>query len=71
MANLATLIARRDALEAARFKGVRTVEYDGRSVTYRSDTEIRTALADLNRQIAALQGGGPLREVRINSSKGI
>ena len=43
---------RRDALMAARYQGVRTVEYDGKRITYASDGEMAAALADLNRQVA-------------------
>ncbi|MGH6742625.1 MAG: phage head-tail joining protein, partial [Bradyrhizobium sp.] len=36
---LEELTAYRDALLAARFRGLRTVENDGRRVTYASDSE--------------------------------
>jgi len=49
--------------------GVRTVEYDGKRVTYASDGEIASALADLNRQIAGATGR--VSVVRIQSSKGL
>jgi uncharacterized protein YdbL (DUF1318 family) len=70
VADLAQLTAWRDALMAARYQGVRTVEYDGKRVTYATDAEMAAALADLNRQIAA---AGPQRisVVRIQSSKGL
>lgn len=70
MADLAQLTAWRNALMAARYQGVRTVEYDGKRVTYATDAEMAAALADLNRQIAAT---GPQRisVVRIQSSKGL
>jgi len=42
-----------DALLRARFAGVRTVEIDGRRVTYASDAEMERAIADLERRIAA------------------
>ena len=51
MADLAQLTAWRDALMAARYQGVRTVEYDGKRVTYATDSEMAAALGDLNRQI--------------------
>lgn len=51
MADLAQLTAWRDALMAARYRGVRIVEYDGKRITYASDGEMAAALADLNRQI--------------------
>lgn len=67
-ADLAQLTAWRDALMAARYQGIRTVEYDGKRVTYASDSEMAAALADLNRQIAGATGR--ISVVRIQSSKG-
>ena len=71
MATLADLITWRDALHQARFAGVRAVEYDGRRTEFRSDTEMRAALADLDRRIEAAQGTTRIRMVRIASSKGV
>jgi hypothetical protein len=70
MADLAQLTAWRDALMAARYQGVRTVEYDGKRVTYATDAEMAAALGDLNRQMSAT---GPQRisVVRIQSTKGL
>ena len=70
MADLAQLTAWRDALMEARYKGVRTVEYDGRRVTFATDTEMATALADLERRIAGT-GEGRVSVVRVQSSKGV
>jgi lipopolysaccharide export system protein LptA len=58
----------RDALMAARYQGVRTVEYDGKRITYATDTEMANALADLERRIAST---GRISVVRIQSSKGV
>ena len=69
MADLAQLTAWRDALMAARYRGVRTVEYDGKRITYPSDGEMAAALADLNRQIAGATER--ISVVRIQSSKGL
>jgi len=69
MTDLAQLTAWRDALMAARYRGVRTVEYDGKRVTYATDGEMAAALADLNRQIAGTTGR--ISIVRIQSSKGL
>ncbi|TMV83113.1 hypothetical protein FGG78_23235 [Thioclava sp. BHET1] len=69
MADLAQLAAWRDALMAARYRGVRTVEYDGKRVTYASDGEMASALPDLNRQIAG--ASERISVVRIQSSKGL
>ena len=41
-----------------------------RTVEYRSDTEMREAQNDLQRRIAAMQGGGS-RTIKISSSKGL
>ena len=69
MADLAQLTAWQDALMAARYQGVRTVEYDGKRVTYATDGEMAAALADLNRQIAGTTER--ISVVRIQSSKGL
>jgi len=70
MTDIAQLTQWRNALLAARFKGVRTVEYDGKRITYATDGEMAAALGDLERRIASL---GPKRVsvVRIQSSKGV
>ena len=69
MADLAQLTAWQNALMAARYQGVRTVEYDGKRITYASDGEMAAALADLNRQITGV--AGRISVVRIQSSKGL
>lgn len=69
MTDLAQLEAWRDALLKARYAGVRTVEYDGKRVTYASDAEMAAALADLDRRIAAASAPR-VAQVRISSSKG-
>lgn len=70
MTDLAQLTAWRGALMAARYQGVRTVEYDGRRVTYGTDGEMAAAIADLERKIAAANGSR-VSVVRIASSKGV
>ena len=49
---LEEMTAQRDALLAARYRGLRTVEIDGRRVTYATDAEMAAAIADLERRIA-------------------
>ena len=71
MADLATLKGWRDALQAARFNGLRSVSYDGRQIDYQSDGEMRTALADLNREIDFAQATTTPRQIRISTSKGL
>ena len=71
MSDLTDLITWRDALEKARFSGIRTLREGDKMVTYGDDAEMRNAVADVSRKIAQLQGTGPLREVQIKSSKGL
>lgn len=40
------------ALQEARYAGVRSVGYDGKSINYGSDTELANAIADLETRIA-------------------
>jgi hypothetical protein len=68
---LEEMIAQRDALLAARFRGVRSVDVDGRRITYASDAEMTAALADLERRIAVLESGARRRIVRTAASKGL
>lgn len=65
------LIAQREALLAARYRGVRTVEIDGRRVTYASDAEMAAAITDVERRIAATQEGGRRRRILTSASKGL
>ena len=70
MTDATQLITWREALLRARYAGIRTVEYDGKRVTYGTDAEMATALADLERRIAA-NNGQRVTQVRINSNKGV
>jgi hypothetical protein len=65
------MIAQRDALLAARFRGVRTVEVEGRRVTYATDAEMASALSDIERRIAHAGGTGRRRRILTSASKGI
>ena len=68
---LEEMIAQRDALLAARFRGVRTVEIDGRRVTYATDAEMAAAITDLERRIATAGEGGRRRRILTSASKGL
>ena len=68
---LEEMIARRDALLAGRFRGVRTVEIEGRRITYATDAEMAAALGDLERRIAQEKAGVRRRIVRTAASKGL
>ena len=68
---LAELIAQREALLAARYRGVRTVETEGRRVTYATDAEMASALTDLDRRITGFDDGGRRRRILTSASKGL
>ena len=65
------MIAQREALLSSRFRGVRTVEVEGRRITYASDTEMAAALADLERRIEQAETGTRRRIVKPTASKGL
>ena len=69
--SLEEMTAQRDALLAARYRGVRTVEVDGRRITYATDAEMAAALADLEKRIAAAESGTPRRRILTSASKGL
>ncbi len=68
---LEQMTARRDALLEARWRGVRTVDIDGRRITYATDTELAAAIADLERRIADASAGTRRRIVRTAASMGL
>jgi hypothetical protein len=68
---LEEMTAQRDALLAARYRGLRTVEIDGRRVTYATDAEMAAALADLERRIGQASRGGRRRRILTSASKGL
>jgi hypothetical protein len=68
---LEELTAQRDALLAARYRGLRTVEVDGRRVTYATDAEMAAAISDLEPRIAAAGEGGRRRRILTSASKGL
>ncbi|MGI3168971.1 phage head-tail joining protein [Pseudooceanicola sp. C21-150M6] len=68
---LSELQAARDALMRARSAGVRRVrDSSGEEVEYRSDSEMKAALAALDSEIAAATRRLP-NMIRFNTSKGI
>jgi hypothetical protein len=71
MATVAELQARLAALKAQRDSAVARVSYDGRTVEYRGTAEINSAIAELERELQALQGKAPVRQIRVYSSKGL
>jgi hypothetical protein len=69
--SLEEMTAQLGALLAARYRGVRTVEVDGRRITYATDAEMAAALADLEKQIATAGSGTPRRRIFTSASKGL
>jgi hypothetical protein len=49
------------ALQEARYAGVRSVSYDGKSINYGSDAELANAIAHLETRIATATTGAPRR----------
>lgn len=71
MADMTRLQQWRDALQEAAFNGLRTVrDSNGEEVTYRSQSEMRSALAQLDSEIARLQRART-SIIRIQASKGV
>jgi hypothetical protein len=71
MATLSELQSRLDTLRAARAGGVQDVRTsDGRQLTYKTDGQMAAAIADLERQIAALTTT-PVTTVLVTASKGL
>ena len=68
---LEEMTAQRDALLAARLRGVRTVEIDGRRVVYATDTEMAAAITDVERRMALAGSNGRRRRVLTSASKGL
>ena len=68
---LEEMTAQRDALLAARYRGVRTVEIDGRRVTYATDNEMAAAITDLERRITRSSSEGRRRRILTSASKGL
>jgi hypothetical protein len=64
------LIMQRDALLATRYRALRTVEIEGRRVTYASDAEMAAAITDLERRIAAASHGGRRRRILTSAFQG-
>ncbi len=59
------------ALQEARYAGVRSVSYDGRTITYGSDTEMATAISDLEGRIASASGTARRRRWGTVATKGL
>ena len=63
--------ARLEALLAARWRGVRSIDVEGRRITYATDAEMASAITDLEKRIAVLESGKRRRRVLTSGSKGL
>lgn len=71
MADLTKLRQHREALQDARFSGVRSVrDSNGEEITYRSQGEIERAIAAIDSEIAALSNRRASL-IRFQTSKGL
>lgn len=70
MTDRARLEAILATLLEARFQGVRQIRFGDEEITYRSDAEMATVIADIERRIAAFRSPA-VRTIRIQSSKGL
>jgi len=61
--------AQRDALREALASGVLTVQYGDKRVTYRSVSELREALAEVEAALAR-DAGTRVRQIRVTTAKG-
>jgi len=57
-----------DAVRAARLRGIRTVQYADRQVTYSSDQELRQVEADIARVLAS--SSHRTKQFRVVATKG-
>jgi hypothetical protein len=71
MTTVSELNARLEALKAQRDSALARVSYDGRTVEYRGTAEINSAIAELERELQALHGKAPVRQIRVYTSKGL
>ena len=70
MTELSELQTRLETLKAQRASGIARVTYDGKTVEYRGDNEIAAAIQSLESEISKLNGETPVRQIRLNTSKG-
>lgn len=68
---LEQLKSQRDALCAARYTGTLVVKAGDKQVTYKSDAEMASALAALERDITALHGKRRSKRVLTYALKGL
>ena len=65
------LTARIETLKVARDSGVLTVKHGETQTTFRSLSEIRSAISAAEDELFRLTNGTPVRQFQINSRKGL
>jgi len=66
------LLAMRDRLLDARFRGIRRVrDVNSEEVEYKSDSEMAAALVALDQEIKRRSGNRPVTTIRFNCTKGL
>ena len=68
---ITNLLIQRDALLQALYQGVLTVKAGDKTVTYKSNKEMRDALALLDEEIALLEGRGKIKRILTYGRKGL
>lgn len=71
MADLTDLDKQKDALDRARFGGVKSVQHGDKTVTYKSQSEMDKASAALGDEIARKSGKRRNRMVRVCTNRGL
>lgn len=61
--------ARLSALLDMRFRGVRSMSYEGKTFSYATDSELQAAIADLERRIEIAETGKRSRVRRVYAVK--
>lgn len=59
------------ALQEARYAGIRSVSYDGKTITYGSDAELAAAITDLEARLASAEGTPRRRRWGTSATKGL
>lgn len=65
------LLSKRDKLRDAIYQGVLTVKAGDKTVTYKSNREMRDALASIDEEIAALEGKIKVKRILTYARNGL
>jgi predicted GTPase len=59
------------ALREALASGEHRISYDGKSIEYRSVSDLKAALAEVESALARQDGNPKSRQIRVNTAKGM